>query len=202
MKYTRHARLAYLALALPLTLGACGDKQDTAAEATAPTAETASAAPAPAAAEPAAPARTPAPASSPARAPASASAPATPVAEAPAQPQVQPPMCVDCGTVTDVRSYQVKGSGSGVGAAVGAVAGGLLGNQIGGGSGKTVATVAGVVGGGLAGNEIEKRRNASTEWEVTVQLDNGTTATLPYAQAPGLSVGQKVRVVNGQALPQ
>lgn len=110
-------------------------------------------------------------------------------------------MCVDCGTVTNVRSYQVKGSGSGVGAAVGAVAGGLLGNQIGGGSGKTVATVAGVVGGGLAGNEIEKRRNASTQWEVTVQLDNGTTTTLPYAQAPGLSVGQKVRVVNGQALP-
>ena len=183
MKHTRHARLACLALVLPLTLGACGDKQDPAAETTAPTADTASV--------PAVPTQPPAPAS------------ATHVAQTPVQPPpAQAPMCVDCGTVTDVRSYQVKGSGSGVGAAVGAVAGGLLGNQIGGGSGKTVATVAGVVGGGLAGNEIEKRRNASTQWEVTVQLDNGTTTTLPYAQAPGLSVGQKVRVVNGQALPQ
>lgn len=210
MKHTCLARLACLALALPLTLGACGDKKDTAAEATAPTAEatapapaaeTASAPPAPAAAQPPAPARTPAPVSSPARAP--APAPARHVVEAPAEPPPPPPpACVDCGTVTNVRSYQVKGSGSGVGAAVGAVAGGLLGHQIGGGTGKTVATVAGVVGGGLAGNEIEKRRNATTEWEVTVQLDNGTTATLPYAQAPGLSVGQKVRVVNGQALPQ
>lgn len=203
MKHTRHARLACLALVLPLTLGACGDKQDPAAETTAPTAETTSVPvvptqpPAPALA----PAKASAPASSPARAP--SPAPATHVAQTPVQlPPAQAPMCVDCGTVTDVRSYQVKGSGSGVGAAVGAVAGGLLGNQIGGGSGKTVATVAGVVGGGLAGNEIEKRRNASTQWEVTVQLDNGTTTTLPYAQAPGLSVGQKVRVVNGQALPQ
>jgi outer membrane lipoprotein SlyB len=81
------------------------------------------------------------------------------------------------------------------------VAGGLLGNQIGGGSGKKIATVAGVVGGGLAGHEIEKRRNTDTRWEVTVQLDNGTTTTVPYAQAPGLTVGQKVRMVNGQAVP-
>lgn len=199
MKHTCRARLACLALVLPLALGACGDKKDTAAEATAPATDTASAPPTPAAAPTAPPAPARAPASSPARAP----APARQVVEAPAEPPpAPPPVCVDCGTVTNVRSYQVKGSGSGVGAAVGAVAGGLLGHQIGGGTGKTVATVAGVVGGGLAGNEIEKRRNATTEWEVTVQLDNGTTTTLPYAQEPGLSVGQKVRVVNGQALPQ
>jgi outer membrane lipoprotein SlyB len=101
-----------------------------------------------------------------------------------------------------VRSYEVKGQASGVGAAVGAVAGGLLGHQIGGGTGKQIATVAGAVGGGLAGHEIEKRRNSETRWEVTVRMDDGSTTTLPYAQAPAVSVGQKVRVVNGTAVPR
>lgn len=177
MNTARRARIACLALILPLSLGACRDEKDSAAET---------------------------PAESTAAAPAQAvePAPARPVEPAPvAQAPVTAPPCADCGTVTDVRSYQVKGDASGVGAAVGAVAGGLLGNQIGGGSGKKIATVAGVVGGGLAGHEIEKRRNTDTRWEVTVQLDNGGTTTVPYSQAPGLTVGQKVRVVNGQVVP-
>ncbi|MDD3651305.1 glycine zipper 2TM domain-containing protein [Immundisolibacter sp.] len=122
-------------------------------------------------------------------------------AAAPSQP-LPAPVCADCGTVTNVRSYQVKGQASGVGAAVGAVAGGLLGHQIGGGTGKKIATVAGAVGGGLAGHEIEKRRRSETQWEVTVQMDDGRTITLPYAQAPAVSVGQKVRVVGGAAVPR
>lgn len=173
MKNTYRARIACLALALPLALGACRDEQDTAAQTT----------------------QKPSPENT-------ASAPARSVAQAPAAaPPVPAPVCVDCGTVTDVRSYQIKGEGSGIGAAVGAVAGGLLGNQIGGGSGKKIATVAGVVGGGLAGHEIEKRRNADTRWQVTIQLDDGTTTTVQYVRAPGLTVGQKVRVSNGQAVP-
>ena len=170
MKNTCSARLACLALVLPLTLGACRDGQDAAEQTAAPAPDSTASAPAP--------------------------------VKAPVAPPPAPaPVCVDCGTVTDVRSYQIKGEASGVGAAVGAVAGGLIGNQIGGGSGKKIATVAGVVGGGLAGHEVEKRRNTDTRWEVTVQLDNGTTSTLQYAQEPGLTVGQKVRVVNGQASP-
>ena len=177
------ARIACLALILPLTLGACRDEQDSSAT----TAET----------PPASTATAPAQAVEPARAPVARPAEPLPAAQAPAAA----PPCADCGTVTDVHSYQVKGDASGVGAAVGAVAGGLLGNQIGGGSGKKIATVAGVVGGGLAGHEVEKRRNTETRWEITVQLDNGGTTTVPYSQAPGLSVGQKVRVVNGQVVP-
>jgi outer membrane lipoprotein SlyB len=184
MNNARRARIACLALILPLSLGACRDEKDSAAET--PAENTASA-----------PAQAIDPAPEPATRTPARPAEAVPVAQAPATA----PPCADCGTVTDVRSYQVKGDASGVGAAVGAVAGGLLGNQIGGGSGKKIATVAGVVGGGLAGHEIEKRRNTDTRWEVTVQLDNGGTTTIPYSQAPGLSVGQKVRVVNGQALP-
>lgn len=181
MGTAHRARIACLALILPLTLGACRDEADSAAQTVDKPAESTATAPAPAAG---------------ARAPARPNEP-VPVVQAPAPP----PPCADCGTVTDVRSYQVKGEASGVGAAVGAVAGGLLGNQIGGGSGKKIATVAGVVGGGLAGHEVEKRRNTETRWEVSVQLENGGTTTVPYAQAPGLTVGQKVRVVNGQAIP-
>ena len=187
MNNARRARIACLALILPLSLGACRDEKDSAAQTTETPAESTAAAPAQAVESAPAPVtRTPTRPAEP-----------VPVAQAPATA----PLCADCGTVTDVRSYQVKGDASGVGAAVGAVAGGLLGNQIGGGSGKKIATVAGVVGGGLAGHEIEKRRNTDTRWEVTVQLDNGGTTTVPYSQAPGLSVGQKVRVVNGQAVP-
>jgi outer membrane lipoprotein SlyB len=197
-------------IALLLSLGACRDKASVAdGQTTEPPAATQAGQP-PAAAVGAAPANTATPGDTtkaPAR-PAPAPAPAKPAERAattsaavPSQP-MPAPVCGDCGTVTDVRSYEVKGQASGVGAAVGAVAGGLLGHQIGGGTGKKIATVAGVVGGGLAGHEIEKRRNSETRWEVTVRMDDGSTTTLPYAQAPAVSVGQKVRVVNGTAVPR
>lgn len=172
------ARIAATALLLPMLLGACRDDKNASAADTAAT---------PVKQEPAKAVAT-APAPAPKRATQEVTAPA--------------PACADCGTVTDVRSYEVKGSGSGVGIAIGAVAGGLLGHQIGGGTGNKIATVAGAVGGGYAGNEIEKRRNSQTRWEVVVHMDDGSNATLPYTEAPGVSVGQKVRVVNGQAIPR
>jgi outer membrane lipoprotein SlyB len=196
-------------IALLLSLGACRDKASVAdGQTTEPPAATQAGQPAAAAvgAAPVDPATPGDAAKAPAHpAPAKAAEPArraaTTTAAAPSQP-MPAPVCADCGTVTDVRSYEVKGQASGVGAAVGAVAGGLLGHQIGGGTGKQIATVAGAVGGGLAGHEIEKRRNSETRWEVTVRMDDGSTTTLPYAQAPAVSVGQKVRVVNGTAVPR
>jgi uncharacterized protein YcfJ len=177
MNATSAARIAAVAVLVPVLLGACRDDKNAAADAAAP-------APAGAAVDQSTTAPAPAP---------------KPVREEVRAPE---PVCADCGTVTDVRSYEVKGEGSGVGIAIGAVAGGLLGNQIGGGSGKKIATVAGAVGGGYAGNEIEKRRNSQTRWDVSVQMDDGSTTTLPYSTAPGVSAGQKVRVVNGQAIPR
>ncbi|HCZ47772.1 MAG TPA: hypothetical protein DCZ11_02065 [Gammaproteobacteria bacterium] len=103
-----------------------------------------------------------------------------------------------CEQVAVTRQEPVKDDKQIIGTVAGAVVGGLVGNQIGGGSGKKIATVAGAVGGGLAGHEIEKRRNTSTYWEVTVQMDNGTTRTVQYPQAPGVTVGQKVKVIDGQ----
>jgi uncharacterized protein YcfJ len=188
MNATSAARITAVALLVPVLLGACRDGKNATADTAAP-----------------------APASAPAAQATTAPAPAhKPVHEdgrgvtSPAREEVRAPepVCADCGTVTGVRSYQVQGQGSGIGIAIGAVAGGLLGHQIGGGTGNKIATVAGAVGGGYAGNEIEKRRNSQTRWDVSVRMDDGNTTTLPYTTAPGVSVGQKVRVVNGQAIPR
>ena len=51
--------------------------------------------------------------------------------------------CNNCGTITNIKTVQVKGEGTGVGAVAGGVLGGVLGHQVGGGRGKDVATVAG-----------------------------------------------------------
>lgn len=115
----------------------------------------------------------------------------TPVAQAPS-------ICESCGRVESVQAIQRKGQGSGVGIVAGAVVGGLLGNQVGGGNGRKLATVAGAVGGGYAGNEIEKHTRSTTSYQVRVRMEDGRVRTFPYAQQPNWSVGDRVRVVDGQ----
>jgi outer membrane lipoprotein SlyB len=80
----------------------------------------------------------------------------------------------------------------------GAVLGGVLGNQVGGGNGRKLATVAGAVGGGYAGNEVEKRARGTTTYQVRVRMDNGSVRSFPHSAQPHWSVGDRVRVVNGQ----
>ncbi|MES2606619.1 MAG: glycine zipper 2TM domain-containing protein [Pseudomonadota bacterium] len=107
------------------------------------------------------------------------------------------PVCNTCGTVRSITPVAVQGTGTGLGAVIGGIAGGLAGNQIGGGSGKKIATVAGVVGGAVAGNAIEKNRNASQVYDITVALENGSTTTITVPDASGIAVGSKVSVENG-----
>jgi len=107
-----------------------------------------------------------------------------------------PPHCSNCGVVESVRAIEQEGSGSGVGAGVGAVVGGLLGNQVGGGNGRTLATIAGALGGGYAGNAIEKRRAATTVYEVIVRMDNGSRQRFMMHEQRWLS-GDLVRVEDG-----
>jgi len=52
--------------------------------------------------------------------------------------------------------------------------------------------VLGAVGGGVAGNEVEKRARATTSYQVTVRMDDGSLRTLAQSTAP--AVGQKVTV--------
>jgi outer membrane lipoprotein SlyB len=106
--------------------------------------------------------------------------------------------CNTCGRVVEVRQRTVQGEGSGIGAVAGGVVGGLLGNQIGGGNGRKVATAAGVVGGAVLGNKIEKDRNASTQYDVVVQYDNGGSDVFSFSNSPSWQSGDRVKVVNGQ----
>ncbi|OWW22290.1 glycine zipper 2TM domain-containing protein [Noviherbaspirillum denitrificans] len=119
------------------------------------------------------------------------SEPAPQVAQAPA-------VCHSCGRVESVQAIQQAAQPSGVGMVAGAVLGGVLGNQVGGGSGRKIATVAGAVGGGYAGNEIEKHTRATTSYQVRVRMEDGEVRSFPYNHQPSWSVGDRVRVVDGQ----
>lgn len=110
------------------------------------------------------------------------------------------PVCQDCGTVAGVTAVQVQGEGSGMGAVAGAIAGAVIGHQFGRGQGNTAAKVVGAAGGGYAGNEIEKRIRTSTVYDVTVQMDNGSTRTVRVADPSGISSGERVRVEGGNLI--
>src|SRR5258706_12666950 len=88
--------------------------------------------------------------------------------------------CIDCGTVTDVKTVKKQGEGSGAGAVIGGVAGGVLGHQIGGGRGKDVATGGGAVGGAYGGPQVEKESKSTTSYVVDGKMDEsaGPTVTL------------------------
>jgi outer membrane lipoprotein SlyB len=115
------------------------------------------------------------------------------VAEAP-----KPILCVSCGRIESVQAIQQEAAPSGIGMVAGAVLGGVLGNQVGGGTGRKIATVAGAVGGGYAGNHIEKRTRAITSYSVRVRMEDGSLRSFPYNDQPDWSVGDRVRVIDGQ----
>jgi len=110
--------------------------------------------------------------------------PSTEVAEA----------CSSCGTITAITPVKVDGETTGAGAVAGAIIGGVVGHQFGSGSGNDAATAAGAVGGAVAGNEVEKRRNSSTVYQVTIDMESGGDRTVSLASATGFSVGDEVQV--------
>ena len=124
-----------------------------------------------------------------------------PMAQAPqvlAPPPPAPkPVCLNCGTVSNVTPIQRDGAGSGTGAIAGGVLGGVLGNQVGGGDGKTIATLLGAIGGGFAGNAVEKKMKKETVYQIDVRMDDGSMRS--FEQAVHASVGAKV-VVEGDAI--
>lgn len=90
------------------------------------------------------------------------------------------------------------GQGTGVGAVAGGLAGIIIGNQIGDGNGRVLAKIAGAAGGAYAGNRIEKRARTHQHYEAVVRLENGETRTLRLDQAPAMSTGAAVRIVDGR----
>ena len=99
------------------------------------------------------------------------------------------------GTVESIQQDSVQNVPNAVGAIGGALVGGGLGSLIGGGTGKTVATIVGAVGGGFVGNELADR-NRTLVWRIGVRYDDGSYATIQQTQAPGLQIGDRVRVTS------
>jgi outer membrane lipoprotein SlyB len=106
--------------------------------------------------------------------------------------------CNNCGTVVEVRNVEKKGEASGGGAVLGGVVGGVLGHQIGSGRGNTAATVAGAAGGAYVGHQVEKNRNATTEYQVIVNMEVGKDRTFTFKNPPRFKSGDQVRIIDGK----
>jgi outer membrane lipoprotein SlyB len=110
--------------------------------------------------------------------------------------------CVDCGTVSDVKTIKKEGEGSGAGAVIGGIAGGVLGHQIGSGRGNTAATVVGAGAGAYAGHQVEKNQKSTTSYQVLVKMDDGTNRTFNYSNPTSYRVGDKVKIVDKKLVRQ
>ena len=104
--------------------------------------------------------------------------------------------CDNCGTVTELKTVQVKGEGTGLGAVAGGVLGGVLGHQVGAGRGKDVATVAGAAGGAYAGHQIEKNAKSKTQYQVIIKLETGESRTFTYNSATAYKIGDRIKIVD------
>jgi outer membrane lipoprotein SlyB len=107
------------------------------------------------------------------------------------------------GTVQNITVINSGSQTSGGGALIGALVGGVIGNRFGGGTGKDLSTVGGAFGGAIIGNEIEKNKNQGSGqngYRVQVRFDDGGMATYDYGQISGISVGSRVKLVNGSLL--
>jgi outer membrane lipoprotein SlyB len=108
--------------------------------------------------------------------------------------------CASCGTVASIHTVLLKGDATGLGAVAGGVTGAVVGNQIGRGNGNTAMTILGAAGGAFAGNEIEKNVKKHYSYRVTVHMDDGSIRTLSQPSAPVVTVGERVRVVDGTVI--
>ena len=106
--------------------------------------------------------------------------------------------CDNCGTVTDMKTVQVKGEATGGGAVVGGVLGGVLGHQVGSGRGNTAATVVGAGAGAYAGHQVEKNAKSKTQYQVIVKLETGESRTFTYNAATAYKVGDKIKIVDNK----
>ena len=109
------------------------------------------------------------------------------------------PRCADCGTVVEVKEVEVKGEGSGGGALAGGVIGGVIGHEVVGGRNQGVATAIGAVGGAVAGHQIEKYAKTHKRYDVAIKMEDGSSRTVHFKDAPSWRSGDRVRV-NGDTI--
>ena len=113
---------------------------------------------------------------------------------------VYPPVCRECGTVTDIREIEQPRK-TGTGTATGALIGGVLGYAVGGHGNRTAGTVVGAAGGAVAGNVYENRASANKTFEIGVRFDDGSSNIFHQDSHPSWQQGSRVRLVNGGLAP-
>lgn len=109
--------------------------------------------------------------------------------------------CDHCGTIEMITPRLVQGEASGAGAFAGAIIGGVVGHQFGSGRGNDAATVGGAVGGAVAGHQIEKHRNRTTVYDLTIRMQNGELRHVTVASRQNLNPGDRVEIVDGRVVP-
>lgn len=62
---------------------------------------------------------------------------------------------------------------------------------------KDIATVIGPIGGVMAGNEIEKRARATTGYDITLRMNDGSTRVIHQLSQPAWRTGDPVKLVSG-----
>ena len=125
------------------------------------------------------------------------------IAQAPAPIEARKPVPAGIlGVVESVREIkQAAEKSNGVGPIAGGIAGAVLGNQFGKGMTRNVLTVVGAAGGALAGTAVEKNVRATTHWEITVRLDDGSYRTMNSDVQPFWHGGERVRLLDGKLQP-
>lgn len=111
---------------------------------------------------------------------------------------VKASVCNNCGQISQIRTLQKEGQGSGVGAVAGGVTGAIIGKQFGNGNGQKAMTVLGAIGGAILGNHVEKQTRTVPAYEVVVAFRDGTTGSFQFDQKPYWQPGDRVKVINGQ----
>ena len=109
--------------------------------------------------------------------------------------------CDQCGTIESITPRLVQGETRGGGAVAGAIIGGVVGHQFGSGRGNDAATVAGAVGGAVAGNEVERRRNRTTVYELSIRMEKGELRHVTVGSRENLHPGDRVRVEGDRVVP-
>jgi len=110
--------------------------------------------------------------------------------------------CANCGVVESIREIKHEGDGSALATLGGAAVGGTIGRQLGDGKGRVAATIAGAVLGAAAGNQAAKKSHASTSYQTTLRMDDGSVQTLNHSDAPKWRTGQEVQLNNGTLSPR
>ena len=76
-----------------------------------------------------------------------------------------------------------QGTSTGVGGVIGGLVGGVAGNQV------------GVIGGAVLGNKLEKDRNGTSYFEVSIDMEGGGQRVVTIANAQGINPGTAVTVI-------